>query len=405
MKKRILFVDDEQKLLDGLRRALRGQRKEWEMVFVLSGPEALELIKKERFDAVVSDMCMPGMDGIELLNELASLQPDLIRIVLSGHSDRSMDMHAAVLSHQYLAKPCDIEILKAVLIRALRLRESLANERLQSLVGSLNALPSVPIVYKELIERMRSPDATIREIGGILSKDPAMTATVLKMVNSAFFGIGRRISSPIDAASLLGMNILKSLALSVGVFSQFNASQFEVKDFSIDILWRHSLATGALAKLIAQAEGCDNKITEHCLVAGLLHEIGILILALNIPDKFTYCHQLMVENGVDRLTAEMEVFGTTHGMVCAYLLGLWGLDDQVVDAVAFHQCPAEAHHHTLSPLAIVYFADVLEKTKPDQDLTAPESPLDMRYLQELKIKEDCLKRWRMLQAECDEILK
>jgi len=405
MKKRILFVDDEQNLLDGLRRALRGQRKEWDMAFVLSGCEALELARKEHFDAVVCDMRMPGMDGIELLNNLASLQPDLIRIVLSGHSDRSMDMHSAVLTHQYLAKPCDIEILKAVLTRALHLRDALTNERLQSLVTGMSFLPSLPAIYKELTERMQSPNATIREIGDILAKDPAMTAAILKMVNSAFFGIGRHVSSPTEAATLLGMNMLKALALSVGIFSQFNASQFKVEDFSIDTLWRHSQAVAALAKQIAQAEGCEKEFIENCLVAGLLHDIGILVLAENVPDDFIRCNRLMTEEGMDRYSAEHEIFGATHGMVGAYLLGLWGLDDQVVDAVAFHQCPTEAQHPTLSPLAIVYIAGALDKAESDQDLTAPESPLDAHYLQTVGLKADRLEHWRALQIEADEALE
>jgi len=401
MKKRILFVDDEQNLLDGLRRALRGQRQEWDMVFALSGYEALELVRKGHFDAVVCDMRMPGMDGIELLNNLVSLQPDLIRIVLSGHSDRSMDIHSAVLTHQYLAKPCDIEILQAVLVRAFRLREALTNERLQGLVTSMGFLPSLPAIYKELTERMQSPNATIREIGDILAKDPAMTAAILKMVNSAFFGIGRPVSSPVEAASLLGMNILKALTLSVGIFSQFNAAQPKVENFSIDTLWRHSQAVATLAKQIAQAEGCEREFIESCLVAGLLHDIGVLILVQNVPDDFIRCNRLMTEEGMDRRSAEHEIFGATHGMLGAYLLGLWGLNDQVVDAVAFHQCPTEAQQQILSPLAIVYIADMLEKTEPDQDLAAPESPLDVHYLQAVGFEVDRLKHWRTLQIESD----
>jgi len=400
MKKRILFVDDEQSLLDGLRRALRGQRKEWDMVFVLSGREALELAKSKPFDAVVSDMRMPGMDGIELLNKLVSLQPDLIRIVLSGHADENMTMHSVTLTHQYLAKPCDIEILKAVLSRAFHLREALTNERLQGLVAGMSSLPSLPAVFNELTKRLQSPDTTIREIGEVIAKDPAMTAEILKMVNSAFFGIGRHVSSPAEAASLLGLNILKALVLSVGIFSQFNASQFKIKDFSIDVLWRHSLAVGALAKRIAQTKECEKEFIENCLLAGLLHDIGILILAQNTPDEFIQCRVLMAEQGVDRYSAEQEVFGATHGMVGAYLLGLWGLEDQVVDAVAFHQQPGSTAYEGFTPLAVVHVADMLDKTGPGQDLAALESALDMDYIRKLGFS-DQLACWQALHATAD----
>ena len=399
MKKRILFVDDEQSLLDGLRRALRGQRKEWDMSFALSGAEALQMAAEQPFDAVVTDMRMPGMDGIQLLEKLIKDHDYLVRVVLSGHSDEEMTLRSVELTHQYLAKPCDIEILKIVLIRAFALRDKVHNSQIRDMVTGMNALPSLPAIYEEITQALQSPDITTRDVGRIISKDPAMTAKILQMVNSAFFGIGRTVSNPAEAASLLGMDLLKNLVLSAGIFSQFDSEKFNNTDFSFEGLWRHSMEVASLAKKIALAEGGDNTCIENCVVAGLLHDIGKLVLADNYPDE--YRQMLIKAEEVGFNEAEQQLFNVSHGAIGAYLLGLWGLSEQVVEAVAFHQTPSETAYPIFSPLTAVHIASAIVDYDAGTPATLIDFGLDNDYLEKLGLA-DRLESWLELAAESDE---
>ncbi|MEJ2693378.1 MAG: HDOD domain-containing protein, partial [Candidatus Thiodiazotropha sp.] len=265
---RVLFVDDEPNILSGLKRSLRGQRGKWQIYFANSGEEALQLLAETPVDVVVSDMWMPGMNGAKLLNEIARLQPQTIRFVLSGHSDEKSIMSLVGTAHRYLAKPCDPELLKSVLERAFMLCGLLWDDTLKSLIGSIDSLPSYPVIYQKLTSKLGDPDATLRELGRLIAEDPPITAKMLQLVNSSFFGIGRRVSNPEEAASLLGMDTLKSLVLTSGIFRQFETDKAS-ESASLTEIWRRSISVGCLARDIMREEGSDPSQQDDALSAGL----------------------------------------------------------------------------------------------------------------------------------------
>jgi putative nucleotidyltransferase with HDIG domain len=359
MKKSILFVDDEQSVLSGLQRSLRGQRKEWDMEFRSSGKEALEAVAENSFDAVVTDMRMPGMDGAQLLEKIAKSHPEIIRIILSGHSDEEMIVRSAGVAHQFITKPCEATALKETLDRAFALYGFLGDSKLVSLITGLQRLPSIPTAYQQITEKLQSENASLWEIGEVVSNDPAMTAKILQLVNSAFFGLGRRVSDTKEAASLIGLDALKALVLSIGVFSQFEEKSIKDNAFSIESLLHHSLAVANLAERIAKSEGVEKSVSDDCFLAGMLHDIGILILEQNLSEEYAKVRSLVTEQGMDLSDAETEVFGTTHGAVGAYLLGLWALPNPVVEAVAFHHQPGLLNCDSFCPLGVVHVANIL----------------------------------------------
>ena len=134
-KLKIVFVDDELNILQGLRRQLRSFRSEWEMYFVDSGAAAMELLKTHHFDVIVSDMRMPEMDGAELLSLIKQKYPHMVRIVLSGYSDQSMTLRAAESAHRYLSKPCDAEELRQTVAKTLAFQQSIHSRALLDLVA------------------------------------------------------------------------------------------------------------------------------------------------------------------------------------------------------------------------------------------------------------------------------
>jgi len=384
--KRILFVDDEPHLLSGLRRSLRGQQGEWELFFVDSGKAALSLIKETPMDAVVTDMFMPGMNGAELLHEIARQHPQTIRLVLSGHSDEKSILSLVGTAHRFLSKPCDVETLKSVLSHAFVLQTLLTDSHLRSLASSLGSLPTIPEVYRKLTAKLQSQNTTVREIGHLIGEDPPLTAKLLQVVNSAFFGIGRRISNPEEAASLLGMETLSGLILSAGIFCQFELDTPTSSRLSLEALWRHSIAVGRLAHDIARAEKCDQTTVDDSLASGLLHDIGRLLLAYRLPEAWDDIAQLTESEHIYHWDAERRLIGASHSELGAYLIGLWGLPDAIVEAVAFNHYPTGVPSHTFNALTATHVAD---------GLVHGDGRLDESYLQTLGVQNRLVK-WREL---------
>jgi HD-like signal output (HDOD) protein/CheY-like chemotaxis protein len=357
MNLHILFVDDELNVLQGLQRMLRVMRHEWNMAFAQSGQEALDILSKESFDVVVSDMRMPGMDGAQLLNEVMKRYPQIVRIVLSGQSDREMVLKSVRPAHQYLSKPCDPQTLKSTIAHVGALREVLVDSSLRHTVSQMNSLPTLPSTYKEIIEELQAEEPSIKKVGEIISNDVGMTAKILQLVNSAFFGPFRHVSSPSQAAGLLGLETIKPLVLLVQIFSQFD--QENLPRFSLSELRDRCLATGALARAIAKLEDQGQTIINDAFMAGLLHDLGKVVLAVNFPERYNESLAAAQEKNIPPWEAERITIGTSHSEAGAYLMGLWGLHDHIVETLAFHHCPEKLHEKGFNPPIAVHVADAL----------------------------------------------
>lgn len=393
-KIRVLFVDDEPKILHGLRRKLHTMDHKWDMTFVDSGVQALETLSasQEPYDVVVTDMRMPGMNGVQFLEVVKERYPHTIRIVLTGQADKDAALRAIGLTHQFISKPCNTETLKASLEQARVLYDLLASPDLKHLIMQIDSLPSLPSLYYELMAELQAPNASIRKIGEIIAQDIAMAAKILQLVNSAFFGLSRHISDPVQAVLLLGLDTVKALVLSVHIFSQFN--QIESKAISPESLQQHSLTVAMLARQIAEAEGAiEPQLVDYAFTAGLLHDLGKLLLAAKLPQKYEAAFQLATQAGIELPKAELEIFGATHAEVGAYLLGLWGLPYPIIEAVAFHHNPQASLELKLNPLAAVYGANILVSEANSADEQKRPDQLNIAYLAALGLNER-LPVWR-----------
>jgi putative nucleotidyltransferase with HDIG domain len=420
--RKILFVDDDHKVTEGLKKMLQPMRQEWEMEFAASGEEALNFVSKSSFDAVISDtrlrergICR-GMNGAELLGIVRERYPETVRIILSKPSDKETALQSVKSAHQFLMKPSSAETIKYTIERACNLRDLLRNETLKQIVGGIKNLPSLPSLYSMIVKEMQSPDTSLKKVGYIISQDVSMSAKVLQLVNSSFFGFPRKIKDPKQAAVYLGIDTLKALVLSVEVFSSFTEDA-ELCGFSLADMRRHSLMTGRLAQDIARAQTNDRKVAEEAMIAGMLHDIGKLIL-LKVPRQYNQVMDLIEKSGCDPLEAEYIVMKTSHAEMGAYLLGLWGIPENIVEAVAFHHNPSKLLENifimqnessredlgktkskvvNLKPLSIekqlsgftiltaVHLADALLKQKDCSSGTTALTSPDKLYLQTLNL--------------------
>jgi HD-like signal output (HDOD) protein len=380
-------VDDEVKVLQGLTRMLRPMRNEWDMTFIDDPRKVLELLEQRSYDAIVVDMKMPQMDGAELLAEVKQRKPGIARIVLSGHAEREGAMRSVGLAHQFLAKPCDADTLRATVARACELRGFLVEAGLADTVGQLGQLPSLPKLYQAITEEMAREDASLARVASIMGQDLAMTAKVLQLVNSAFFGLGRRVANIGEAVSYLGVDVIRSLVVSHSAFASFEANDLPF----FQQLWRHSSLTAALAKAIARLESRDPLVHAESFQAGMLHDIGVLVYAARLPNEYREVRRF-AESGEGSLAArELETFGCDHGRIGAYLMGLWGLSDRIVEAIAYHDRPSSCSYQKVAPLTAVHAASALVLEAMGRE--GFETKLDMGYLETVGCA-GSLPKWR-----------
>jgi len=359
MPRQILFVDDEPMLLSGLKRSLHAMRQEWEMTFVSGGQEALQAMAEHPYDIIVTDMQMPVMNGAQLLEEVKNKYPQCLRFVLSGQANRDTILKTVNPAHQFLSKPCDSAELKRRLTRALAIRNLLQNEELRELVSKLESLPTLPTLYADLIHELDKDEPSVARIGQLVSEDMALTAKILQLVNSAFFGLSGQVSSATNAVGLLGLDIIKALILSTHVLSKFQTDLLNVTD--VEYLWKHSLTVAGYAKAIALMEKANQRAVDECFTAGLLHDLGKLILASAMNGKYGEVLSRIREKGTNLVAAEIEVLGCSHAEVAAYLMSLWGLPDNVIEGVAWHYHPSESAKSEFSTVATTHVATVYDE--------------------------------------------
>ncbi len=352
--RRILFVDDESRILEGLQRMLRPQRHEWEIAFAQGGEAAIALLEATPFDVVVSDMRMPGMDGAALLSHVREHFPQMVRIVLSGHTELSTALRVVPVAHQFLAKPCDAQTLRVAVERACHLKALLSDESIRRTVTALGDLPSLPRTYEALTQALADPDTSLAKVGRIVEQDVGISAKVLQLVNSAFFGVSHSMTNVQSAVSYLGINTLKSLVLSVEIFRAFKP-RGDLPGFSLEKLQQHAQITAFIAARLPVAK----HLADIAMVAGLLHDVGKLIMAWKRSDQFRTMLVNASENNCPLYKVEEKAMGFSHAEIGAYLLGLWGLPYTIVEAVALHHAPGRVPHQSFDAISAVYTANLL----------------------------------------------
>ena len=392
---RILFVDDEIKILEGLKRMLRPYKNQWAMAFVESGQQALEVMEKHKVDVIVTDIRMPGMSGSQLLSLVKERYPRVVRIVLSGHSDLECIVKSVLPAHQYLSKPCKPEKLQSVIEQAIRVTQLVEDNTLKEIVSNLDALPVLPQLYDDINMELISDDPSLQSVSAIISRDVAMSAEILKLVNSSFFGFARHIGSVEQAVTMLGVSIIKSLVLTVHVFSIFDTKKSPL--ISINQLWEHCIRVSNLARRICREDNCVRELADNACIAGMLHDIGKLVFASTCTEQYNEVLQKARNENRRTWDVEREIMGTTHAEAGAYLMGLWGMPDDVVEAIAFHHTPVSAPTD-YRPLTSVHVSNVLDHKcyVINEHYILPE--IDMDYLGQIGVA-DRLPRWERATQE------
>ncbi|MBU8920466.1 MAG: HDOD domain-containing protein [Bacteroidales bacterium] len=341
-RKRILFVDDEPNVLEGLRRSLSRMRKQWDMVLVNGGREALDLLSTDHFDAVVSDMKMPEMNGAELLTEIGMLYPHMVRFVLSGQPDDETIIKAVRCSHQYLSKPCNTGKLCESLARALTLVDLLPEIGLRGKVVGPGNLPCLPEILDEFCSELKGGSLETVDLASIASRDPGLAVKMLHLANSSYFGSLSLISTVGKAVDIIGRHTLAKLVKQGDIFSAYTREAVKMHGLREKV--ERSVRYGEYSVFVARQMGLEKDLEECAYALGLLIDVGEFLLISIYPEKSLESITQEQALTMDSIEAERKLYGVSHDEVGACFLGLPGLPDMLVDAIRYHHCPEAVEH-------------------------------------------------------------
>ena len=243
-------------------------------------------------------------------------------------------------AHQLVSKPCEPDALRLTLRRACAIGTILSEGTLKAILSQVGTVPSPPALYLAIVKELKSEEPSVRRVGDIVATDPGMTAKILQLVNSAFFGFRKHVSEPHHAVSLLGLDTVTSLVLSVKIFAEYDPAQ--IRALGLSGLLRHSVRVGAYARIVASEGGLHSDAVDDAFAAGLLHDVGRLVLGTWLGEKSGIVAARIQHEALPFWEIERQVFNATHAQVGAYMMGLWGLPDELVEAVAFHHNPTES---------------------------------------------------------------
>lgn len=330
----VLFVDDDADVLEGLQNRLYGLRDQFSSRYASSGEEALRAFEKARPDVVVTDMRMPGMDGAALLERVRQRYPSTVRIILSGETGRPGLISAIATAHQVLSKPCDIDDLRRAIDEALHLQRSFRDPQLVSLLGEVRLLPSPPRITQELGLLLQGESVSLQQVAELLRRDPALTARVLQIVNSAYFRRDNRVAELVDAVRILGLDLLRGVVLAEELYVDLAHHPHLAQD--VGRVQRQAVLTAQVAQTLAR----DEAERRLLFTAAIVQDVGLLAL---------------MAAGADR-NPDVDI---DHGMLGAYLLSLWGLPHPLVRTVAFARQPARHGVGGLEAASLLHLASVI----------------------------------------------
>jgi signal transduction histidine kinase/HD-like signal output (HDOD) protein len=379
----ILFVDEDRDMLKSLQRMLKSNENEWETHFSDSAQKALSFMEKTPVDIIVTEYNMKETGGHELLKEVKKKFPQTDRVLLSGETDEEKIMKTVSIAHQFIYKPVSASKLRSMIKRTIAMRSILKDRNLRRTVSKLDSLPSLPSIYNEIVKELNSPVSSTKKVGEIISRDPSMTSKILQLINSGFFYLPSKISKPDEAVVLLGMDIVKSLVLNLEIFSKLKL-QKHFLDFQKK-LHLHSMAAAKTAKEIAVMEGLSDFQADQAFMAGLIHDCGKLVLASNFPEEYKQVLDKILNNNSDFITEETEIFKSSHEIIGAFLMGVWGLPLEIIEAILYHHNPSKSSDTEFGVTAAVHAANIIECEKAGTLHIPYEEAFDNKFFERIKV--------------------
>ena len=358
MKAKILFIDDHENILQGLRLSLRSMRAEWDMAFAPSGAEGLEMFDRIWPDVVVTDMRMPDIDGTQVLRDIQRRKPDVGKIILSGYSDKDTVIRNLQLANGYLSKPCRTQDLVAAIRNTLRSNDIILNSEIRNSIAEIETIPACPDVFERLLGELESGNANPEAIGEIITQDIALSTNILRIINCEFFNFPRQAGTIEHAVRILGPQALRNIIMTSRLFEE--TSDCDQADISVKMLWEHCLRVARFATVIAADSGLSETDRNDTVIAAMFHDIGKFVLASKMRPRFAEVLAMVRKDSCRVDVAERCVLGASHAEVGAYLLARWGFSHAQTGILRSHHDEAVMASREVTPQMVLFVADCLD---------------------------------------------
>lgn len=357
MKRNIYFIGFAGAELSSLESALAALSALWEVTWPENTTKADHVLAAAPPDAIVINMAPQDHAGAQWLHDTAARWPKAVLFIIGEISDQSLIVNCIGGTHQFISRPVKGTELTAIVQRGLALDAWLSSDALQALAPRLRRLPSLPATYFELLKQIESPAFSTQSIGEVIARDPVVTARLLQLVNSSAFALAQKVTDPADAVSLLGIETIKAMVLCLQVFSPSDETRRSGVD--PEQLWTHSFQVANVARQITASETGSPRLANDAFTAGLLHDVGRIVLAANLPQEYNRAMAAAQAQGLALTETEAAEFGVNHAQVGAYLMGRWGMPAALVEATAAHHAPSQTRAQEFSVLTAVHVANVI----------------------------------------------
>ena len=380
MPKLIYIVDDDPQVLHLLGQVLKWCDSTWVIREFAEPEEALEAVWTQPPHLVISDQRMPKMEGGVLLEKVRAVAPQTVRILISGYVPTSSEIGAA---HQYLAKPFRPQEVEQCVLQAIHAQERLERSSMAQTITGLRSFPVIPEIYSKLMSALEGETDSVEQMAAILVQDGGALTRVLQVANSPMFRGGEVVTDAIEGISLLGTQTVKALSLSFHVFASYE--RLAIPELQVSSLWRHSLDTAQLARMLCHDGGLGRVEADAAFFAGLVHSLGCLILLENFPEAYRKVCAEAGASGRPLVVVESEQLPLNRTEVTAFLLRLWGMDEMMVEAVEFHGAPwKQPNKARFTPADAVYVASIVcRQNSPPDPFATPQ--MEEIYVERLGI--------------------
>ena len=383
----LLLIDPSPNLAQRVLTALDYLDEPWQ-IHPAADPHAIDgLMTSQAMDVVLCGV-EPMSAALGLLALVQRRHPAALRIVIAKDADYRAARESSKVAHQCIRRTVDPAALAYEIGRVIALQRRIGTPEVLRFAGGLRRIPTMPSIYQQLRAIVSRPDFSLAQVTRTISQDAGIAARVLRLVNSAYFGLRSRVSTLDRAVSLLGAKTVSSLVFGLTVSDQFNTTGPAGQIVRSE--WNRSLAVAMGAGSIARAATRDTEAADAAYLAGLFHNVGRMVLADNLGAR--YAGVSWPVRRADIVASERKLFSLGHPEVGALLLANWALSDDLVDAVAFSLDPSSTVAGGFAPLAAVHVAAAFND----------DAPVDMEFLDRAGCSEH-LGDWRRIWSEAVEV--
>jgi HD-like signal output (HDOD) protein len=376
----------------------------WQVFCIDDSDTLLSRLEIEHYDAIIISSAVKDYTEISVLRRAQEINPAILRFQLGSKLETPKEMAQKVeLTHRIFPDPSATEEIAQTIEYLFKITRLINRPSLKQFISQQKKLPAAPTIYKDLTQELSSDTTNAKRIAAIVEQDPALSAKIIQLVNSSYFGLARQISHIPEAVSIIGIRMLRGLALCSQT-SNIYPPHKNWKYFSFEKVNQRSLLVARLAREICQDAGTNKGIMEQAFLGGLLHDIGILVMASQDPAAYLKILQYATKEEKPLHTAERKISGVYHGEVGAALMTLWNIPALTVEAILFHPIPLLSKDQDFKPLTAVHVADALIPPAWQCKSSQMNSQLSEDYLERIGHLKN-LHRWKLMAYDYKLLMK